>query len=124
MVWSRWMMLWEKERLADAVELCREQGHWGKLVTAASWCLQALCRSLCAALGWCSYIWFSCWELAVAVTGSGERGRACAGLLALALLAVAKHWHVACAWADIRFLMLGLSKGKCGFSTLGGFLLL
>lgn len=46
MAWPCWMMLWEKEGLVDAVELCWEQGHWGNLVTAASWCLQALCRSL------------------------------------------------------------------------------
>lgn len=52
--------------------------------------------------------------------GSGQglvRGSIpCAGFSALSLLAVAKHRRVARAWADVSFLMLGLSKCKCGFS--------
>lgn len=118
-VWPCWMAPWEKEGLVGAAVLCWEQGRWGtpgarRLFVGVSTLFMGCAATSKSRAGSSPWQGVRC----------GERVSACAGLLAPALLAVAKRWRVARAWADTGSLALGLSKGTCGFSAPGGFLLL
>lgn len=88
-----------------------EAGRSCRLVQAGSW------QSPCAGQRQCSYVGACAGSSLRQRARSGGRVSAHAGLLALALVATTKRWQAARAWADTSFLTLGLSKGKCGFST-------